>query len=169
VRDFTSHQHGHYRLLRVPLEAMVGPSLEPSSVGTNSYYWAHATTQQGLLGILTLGKILKTLPDGDYKTYGFFCGGTPHAYSDFDIFRIVVQRWAAGKNISGFVIGGFAHSNKDQGKCMAGGTEAEQKLCKLHDICHNVQAKRWCVKPKCSQITDIWMVSCAEPETSDDD
>ena len=157
------HQQEYYRLFQIPLSNM--PGLEGG--GCSTYFWAHATTDNGLIGILKLKRVLRTFPDSvGHKTYGFFCGATNNPWSDWEKLRVVIARWTAGKNIANFIISGLAHSNKTQGKCPAGGTEIEQKLCKLHDVCHNAKEKRWCVKPKVTQITDIWIVERIEPDTS---
>jgi len=157
------HTQDYYNLVQIPVSNMPGPD----GGGCSTYYWAHATTENGLVGILKLKKVLRTFPDTvGHKTYGFFCGATNNPWATWEKLRVVIARWTAGKNIANFIICGHAHSNKWQGKCPAGGTEIEQKLCKLHDVCHNPKEKRWCVKTKVSQITDVWIVTRNEPVTS---
>ena len=112
--------------------------------------------------------MLKSLPDTDSKTYGFFAGATPNYDTLDERLRVIISRWESGKNEAGIIVAGTAATCKAQAKVSAGGTWVEQAKCKSNDVVHNSKERRWCIKPKVSQITDLIICEDIEIATSPD-
>ena len=156
----------NYQIFQLPMLAMRGPSCPESSVGLQRYVWCHGTTTQGIIGILKARQVLKSLPSPDAPTYGFFAAGTNDATSNYEQLRITVARWESSKNDAGLLVLGTAASTRTQAKVHAGGTYEEQRKCKTNDVAHNPKERRWCFKPKISQITALCFCQLIETVTS---
>ena len=113
-------------------------------------------------------RMLKTLPDSDSRTYRFFARATSNFDSLDDNLRVLISRWESSKNESGVIVAGTAASTKPQAKVYAGGTWEEQPKCKSNDVVHNSKERRWCIKPKITQITDLVLCEDLEVTTSPD-
>jgi hypothetical protein len=156
----------NYQVFQLPILAMRGASCPESSVGLQRYMWCHGTTTQGIIGILKARQVLKSLPSPEAPTYGFFAAGTNDATSKYEQLRITVARWESSKNDAGLLVLGTAASTRTQAKVHAGGTYEEQRKCKTNDVAHNPKERRWCIKPKISQITALCFCQIIETVTS---
>ena len=126
----------------------------------------HGTATQGTIGILEAKQVLKSLPSENDPTYGFFCGATNDYTSQDSKLRVIVARWESSKNESGILLAGTAVTSKPQAKVQSGGTWVEQQKCKSNDVAHNQKERRWCIKPKVSQITMLVICEAIEAPTS---
>lgn len=148
-------KHRHYHMWAISVSGFTGPTAAASSVNNFLYYWAHATTVSGFLGICKMGQLLKSQPEPDYSTYGFFCSATNYAEH---LPNIVEKRWVSGKNCCNIIVTGEAVSNASHITVKEGGTIAEQRACKIANVCHNRRESRWCIRPSVSTVQQFWIL-----------
>ena len=160
----TYHQHD---IFRFTVSGMEGPSTSVPGVGTHRFFWSHGTTSQGFVGCMKLKRMLKSLPDENYKTYGFFCSATNFPDDIKEVHRCIISRWQSSRNDCNLLICGTAQSQCPHAIVSSGGTYAEQRACKHNGVCHNKKEKRWTVKPKLATITEIVICHESDPPTSD--
>ena len=95
--NITYHQHPQYRLWQLHLQNMPrSTNTSLSQAGNAYYYWAHATSESGFLGILLHGLILPTCSEtmNGRQVHGFFCNAT---MDPDNITHKVVDRYLSGK------------------------------------------------------------------------
>ena len=80
-------------------------------------------------------------------------------------FATAIKAWDSNNNECDIVIGGTAVSTEKQAQ--AQGVYKEQQACKKVGIVHG--ADRWCIKPKMSLITGLWIIEEKEITTSEEE
>ena len=149
---------------RVALTKLPG-SLQPQSMITGNYKYAHATSQSGIIGFLLLGCILPSCRDilgVDFTPSGFFCSATLDPTLD-GLLKIVVNRSQSAKNSGSYIITGDVIGCHAVVDC--GGVYDEQKTVQKALITHRRKDKRWCVHHEHNHPTDLWYVH-PDPITS---
>lgn len=139
--------------------------------GENQYQWYHATSYEGMIGILKEGIILPTcletmfyrkdLKEGKppWNPKGFFGAaaimhGAPHAETDLtNHLKKLINRYLPGKRQHGLTLSGIVWGTHK--KIHEGGTWAEQKAMASYRITHNQKEKRWCLYSATSHIHAI--------------
>ena len=156
LTKITYHQHPQYRLWQLHLQNMprcTNTSL--SQAGNAYYYWAHATSESGFLGILLHGLILPTCSEtmSGRQVHGFFCNAT---MDPDNITHKVVDRYLSGKSHVPFVLTGQLWATHKA--VPTGGTYAEQEEVSTHGIVHRPRDRRWCIHSTLANISSIWIL-----------
>ena len=147
------------RVWEFPVQFFPGPPVSPNQW----YIWAHGTTPQGLVGILTAGRVFRS--DAEVV-------GTPNSEDCFSFYGKAMQwtNWVPGltefltkahhstKNSSGVVVGGYLGSQHVKSKSAQ--TTHESHLCKCHCLVHSPSSdKRWAIREAGARIDRIWVLS----------
>ena len=107
IKSISHHTYQNKNIWRVALTKLPG-SLQPQSMLSGVYKYAHATSQSGIIGFLLLGCILPSCKDilgVDFTPTGFFCSATLDPTPDA-LLKIVVNRSQSAKNSGSFIITG---------------------------------------------------------------
>ena len=157
IKSISHHTYQNKNIWRVALTKLPG-SLQPQSMLSGVYKYAHATSQSGIIGFLLLGCILPSCKDilgVDFTPTGFFCSATLDPTPDA-LLKIAVNRSQSAKNSGSFIITGDVigcHAVVD-----SGGVYDEQKTVQQTLITHRRKDKRWCVHHEHNHPTDLWFV-----------
>ena len=143
--DFTAH--------------MPGP--EPQA---NCFYcWGHGTTAEGLVGILTLGRVLRSsaeavqvAPRDDVSS--FYGKATQDVHYEPSKLDFISKLHHGTKNSAGVVVGGFMGTPHHNSKSSS--TVHEGHLCKFHAPVQSPSGdRRWAVREAAGRIDRIWVLS----------
>jgi hypothetical protein len=72
--------------------------------------------------------------------------------------NIVEKRWVSSKNCCNIIVTGEAVSNVSHITVKEGGTIAEQRACKIANVCHHRKESRWCIRPSVSTVQQFWIL-----------
>ena len=142
-----------------PVQFFPGPAVSPNQW----YVWAHGTTPQGLVGILTAGRVFRSdaevvgTPKGEdcFSFYGKAMQWTNWAPS---LTEFLTKAHHSTKNSSGVVVGGYLGSQHVKSKSAQ--TTHESHLCKYHCLVHSPSSdKRWAIREAGARIDRIWVLS----------
>ena len=150
------HTTEEFFLWQIPVVGMKGKAMRRESMSTYNYFWAHATTEGGLVGILRNLQARKSASTPEEPSWGFFCKACEPSVDGLK--HIVCNRGADAKNRAGIVVQGTVSIDAMHKKLACGGTAQEQKACEKYGVSHMVSAKRWCVREDLAQITALWIV-----------
>ena len=143
----------------LPVEHMPGP--EPQA---NCFYcWGHGTTAEGPVGILTLGRVLRSsaeavqvAPHDD--VFSFYGKATQDVHYEPSKLDFLSKLHHGTKNSAGVVVGGFMGTPHHQSKSSS--TVHEGHLCKSLALVHSPSGdKRWAVREAAGRIDRIWVLS----------
>ena len=135
----------------LPVEHMPGP--EPQA---NCFYcWGHGTTAEGLVGILTIGRVLRSsaeavqvAPHDD--VFSFYGKATQDAHYQPSMLDFISKLHHGTQNSAGVGVGGFMGTPHHKSKSSS--TVHEGHLCKFHALVHSPSGdKRWAVREAASQ------------------
>ena len=164
IKSISHHTYQNKNIWRVALTKLPG-SLQPQSMISGIYKYAHATSQSGIIGFLLLGCILPSCKDilgVDFTPTGFFCSATLDPTLD-GLLKIVVNRSQSAKNSGSYIITGDVIGCDAVVDC--GGVYDEQKTVQKALITHRRKDKRWCIHHEHNHPTDLWFVH-PDPITS---
>ena len=142
-----------------PVQFFPGPAVSPNQW----YVWAHGTTPQGLVGILTAGRVFRSdaevvgTPKGEdcFSFYGKAMQWTNWVPS---LTEFLTKAHHSTKNSSGVVVGGYLGSQHVKSKNAQ--TTHESHLCKYHCLVHSPSSdKRWAIREAGARIDRIWVLS----------
>ena len=150
----------------LPVEHMPGP--EPQA---NCFYcWGHGTTAEGLVGILTIGRVLRSSAEAvqvaphDDVFFSFYGKATQDVRYQPSKLDFISKLHHGTKNSAGVVVGGFMGTPHHKSKSSR--TVHEGHLCKFHALVHSPSGdKRWAVREAAGRIDRIW-VSVQHPQCS---
>ena len=143
----------------LPAEHMPGP--EPQA---NCFYcWGHETTAEGLVGILTIGRVLRSsaeavqvAPHDD--AFSFYGKATQDVHYQPSMLDFICKLHHGTKNSAGVVVGGFTGTPHHKSKSSS--TVHEGHLCKFHALVHSPSGdKRWAVREAAGRVDRIWVLS----------
>ncbi|CAE7822932.1 unnamed protein product [Symbiodinium sp. CCMP2592] len=142
-----------------PVAHMPGPEEQ-----TNCYYlWGHGTTAEGLVGILTLGRVIRSSAEAVHvaphdHVCSFYGKATQNVYYEESKLDFVSKLHHSTKNSAGVVVGGYLGSAHHKSKSSS--TVHEGHLCKFHALVHSLSGdKRWAVREAAGRIDKIWILS----------
>ncbi|CAE7203288.1 unnamed protein product [Symbiodinium sp. CCMP2592] len=142
-----------------PVAHMPGPEEQ-----TNCYYlWGHGTTAEGLVGILTLGRVIRSSAEAVHvaphdHVCSFYGKATQNVYYEESKLDFVSKLHHSTKNSAGVVVGGYLGSAHHKSKSSS--TVHEGHLCKFHPLVHSPSGdKRWAVREAAGRIDKIWILS----------
>ncbi|CAE7787762.1 unnamed protein product [Symbiodinium sp. CCMP2592] len=142
-----------------PVANMPGPEEQ-----TNCYYlWGHGTTAEGLVGILTLGRVIRSTAEAVHvaphdHVCSFYGKATQNVYYEESKLDFVSKLHHSTKNSAGVVVGGYLGSAHHKSKSSS--TVHEGHLCKFHPLVHSPSGdKRWAVREAAGRIDKIWILS----------
>ena len=146
----------------LPVSHMPGPEEQ-----ANRYYlWGHGTTAEGLTGILTLGRVLRSSleavgPVGfsqSDEVLSFYGTASQEAHYEPCKLEFVSKLHHSTKNSAGVVVGGFIGTAHHKSKSSS--TVHEGHLCKFHALVHSPSGdKRWAIREAAGRIDRIWVPS----------
>ena len=173
VQSVLHTPHEYYNVWTFELTNMPGGDANSiGRAGDNQYQWYHATTYEGLLGILKTGLVLPTCletlfnpkdikeeklpwqPQGFFST-GLMISGYPTTDKENHLKKLI-DRYLSGKCQHGIVVTGAVWGTHK--KIESGGTWAEQQSVRHHLITHNPSAKRWCFHSATTPIHAIHLI-----------
>ena len=136
-----------------------GPPWSPNQL----YLWGHGTTPQGLVGILTAGRIFRSdadvvFPAGEDYCFSFY--GKAMQWSNWTprLTELLTKIHNSTKNCSGVAVGGFLGCNHLKSKRPE--TTHESHLCKYHCRVHSPSSdKRCAIREASARIAQIWVLS----------
>ena len=144
-------------VLQFELQHMPGPPVQPQ----NWYTWSHGTDMQGLIGILSIGRVLPTdaevsgSPEGSFALYG-------KAFDKPSWFEGLAE-WVASlhhstRNSCGRLVGGLMASGHV--KSPSASTSHEGHMAKFHPLIHSASSdKRWAIRAVAARLDRLWVVS----------
>ncbi|CAE7402099.1 unnamed protein product [Symbiodinium sp. CCMP2592] len=142
-----------------PVAHMPGPEEQ-----TNCYYlWGHGTTAEGLVGILTLGRVIRSSAEAVHvaphdHVCSFYGKATQSVHYEESKLDFVSKLHHSTKNSAGVVVGGYLGSAHHKSKSSS--TVHEGHLCKFHALVHSPSGdKRWAVRDAAGRIDKIWILS----------
>ncbi|CAE7764973.1 unnamed protein product [Symbiodinium sp. CCMP2592] len=148
-----------------PVAHMPGPEEQ-----TNCYYlWGHGTTAEGLVGILTLGRVIRSSAEAVHvaphdHVCSFYGKATQHVHYEESKLDFVSKLHHSTKNSAGVVVGGYLGSAHHKSKSSS--TVHEGHLCKFHPLVHSPSGdKRWAVREAAGRIDKIWILSSTHSVT----
>ena len=156
LTNIAFHQHPQFRIWQLHLQNMPrNTATSLSQAGNAYYYWAHATSKSGFLGILLHGLILPACSESmcGRQVHGFFCSATMDPDS---LVHKVVQRYLSGKSHVPFILTGQLWGTHKT--VPTGGTWAEQEEVDTHGIVHRPRDRRWCIHSTLANITSMWIL-----------
>ena len=159
---FETMQLHEHRVWVLPLLKMWMPaSGSPKSLVASrmyTYFFAHATDDAGLLGILQYQKMRKSFSSEDFPTHCSSCVATNDIKERVST---IVKCWLSSKNVSGVVVVGMAATDEPHRKVESGGVFAGQQACARAKVVHIPRGKQWCIHPDASQILGLAVVQTA--------
>ena len=135
----------------------------PPPTPGQAYAWAHCSDQKGTVGILSMGRVLRTAAytlglSEDQEAMSFF--GRVHTnptWTDNFVEWCANLTWST-KNSSGIVFGGYLSGNVS--KSPSANTQLESSLCRLHPAVHSISRdKRWAIRECAARIDFICVVA----------
>ena len=135
----------------------------PPPTPGQAYAWAHCSDQKGTVGILSMGRVLRTAAytlglSDDQEAMSFF--GRVHTnptWTDNFVEWCANLTWST-KNSSGIVFGGYLSGNVS--KSPSANTQLESSLCRLHPAVHSISRdKRWAIRECAARIDFICVVA----------
>ena len=135
----------------------------PPPTPGQAYAWAHCSDQKGTVGILSMGRVLRTAAytlglSEDQEAMSFF--GRVHTnptWTDNFVEWCANLTWSA-KNSSGIVFGGYLSGNVS--KSPSANTQLESSLCRLHPAVHSISRdKRWAIRECAARVDFICVVA----------
>ena len=144
-------------VLQFELQDMPGPPVQSQ----NWYTWSHGTDMQGLIGILSIGRVLPTdaevsgSADGSFSFYG-------KAFDKPTWFEGLAE-WVASlhhstKNSCGCLVGGLMAASHV--KSPSASTSHEGHMAKFHPLIHSASSdKRWAIRAVAARLDKLWVVS----------
>ena len=144
-------------VLQFELQHMPGPPVQPQ----NWYTWSHGTDMQGLIGILSIGRVLPTdaevsgSAEGSFAFYG-------KAFDKPSWFEGLAE-WVASlhhstKNSCGCLVGGPLASGHV--KSPSASTSHEGHMAKFHPLIHSASSdKRWAIRAVAARLDRLWVIS----------
>ena len=142
-----------------PVNYFPGPAWSPNQW----YLWGHGTTPQGLVGILTAGRVFRSDADVVGTPPGedcFSCYGKAMQWSTWipHLTEFLTKIHNSTENCSGVVVGGFLGCNHQKSKRAE--TTHESHLCKYLCLVHSPSSdKRWAIREAGARIDRIWVLS----------
>ena len=143
----------------LPVDHMPGP--EPQA--NCDYCWGHGTTAEGLVGILTLGRVLRSSAEAVQvapydDVFSFYGKATQDVHYEPSKLDFISKLHHGTKNSAGVVVGGFMGTPVHKSKSSS--TVHEGHLCKFHALVHSPSGdKRWAVREAAGRIDRIWVLS----------
>ena len=144
-------------VLQFELQDMPGPPAQSQ----NWYTWSHGTDMQGLIGILSIGRVLPTDAEVSGSAEGSFsCYGK--AFDKPTWFEGLAE-WVASlhhstKNSCGCLVGGLMASGHV--KSPSASTSHEGHMAKFHPLIHSASSdKRWAIRAVAARLDKLWVVS----------
>ena len=144
-------------VVQFELQDMPGPPVQSQ----NWYTWSHGTDMQGLIGILSFGRVLPTdaevsgSAEGSFSFYG-------KAFDKPTWFEGLAE-WVASlrhstKNSSGCLVGGLIASSHV--KSPSASTSHEGHMAKFHPLIHSASSdKRLAIRAVAARLDKLWVVS----------
>ena len=135
----------------------------PPPTPGQAYAWAHCSDQKGTVGILSMGRVLRTAAytlglSEDQEAMSFF--GRVHTnptWTDNFVEWCANLTWST-KNSSGIVFGGYLSGNVS--KSPSANTQLESSLRRLHPAVHSISRdKRWAIRECAARIDFICVVA----------
>ena len=140
-------------VLQFELQHMPGPPVQPQ----NWYTWSHGTDMQGLIGILSIGRVLPTDAEvsGSPETSFAFYGKAFDKPSWFEgLAEWVASLHHSTKNSCGCLVGGLTV------KSPSASTSHEGHMAKFHPLIHSASSdKRWAIRAVAARLDRLWVVS----------
>ena len=130
-------------VLQSELQHMPGPPAQPQ----NWYTWSHGADMQGLIGILSIGRVLPT----DAEVSGSAEGSFAFYGRAFD-----KPQWFEGQ---AEWVAGLHHSTKNSCGVLVGGLMAAGHMAKFHPLIHSSSDKRWAIRAVAARLDRLWVVS----------
>ena len=130
----------------LPVAHMPGPEEQ-----ANRYYlWGHGTTAEGLVGILTLGRVLRSSLEAggssqSDEVLSFYGKASQDAHYEPSKLEFVSKLHNSTKSSAGVVVGGFIGTAHYKSKSSSAVHEGH--LCKFHALVHSPSGdKRWAIR-----------------------
>ncbi|CAE7281620.1 unnamed protein product [Symbiodinium microadriaticum] len=137
----------------LPVAHMPGPEEQ-----ANRYYlWGHGTTAEGLVGILTLGRVLRSSLEAggssqSDEVLSFYGKASQDAHYEPSKLEFVSKLHNSTKSSAGVVVGGFIGTAHYKSKSSSAVHEGH--LCKFHALVHSPSGdKRWAIREAESPVT----------------
>ena len=144
---------------RFPLTAMPGPT----PVSQNWFEWYHGTAQDGLCGMLCIGRVLPTdrdvaclRPDEhSFSFYGRACSTPDHLPA---VLNMVTSVYHSTKNACGVIVAGYLPSSHTKAKRAS--VDHENRLCRHSPLVHSIAGdRRWAIRFTAARIDALYVVS----------
>ena len=143
----------------LPVAHLPGPEEQ-----ANRYYlWGHGASAEGLVGILTLGRVLRSSLEAvgssqSDEILSFYGKASQEAHYEPSKLEFVSKLHHSTKSSAGVVVGGFIGTAHHKSKSSS--TVHEGHLCKFHALVHSPSGdKRWAIREAAGRIDRIWVLS----------